>query len=112
MVPRNAWSQLSNMHGDRTVRLLHYNYMPLALSASPDPDFFFNNPYEEELTLQSADFYSEAQSTVNEDIAEGAARRTLWLGNFFPDMAVLGQADGPARPRLRQPLGLHAVARH
>ena len=98
MVPRNAWSQISNMHGDRTVRLLHYNYMPLALSASPDPDFFFNNPYEEELTLKSADFYSEAQSTVNEDIAEGAARRTLWLGNFFPDMAVWDKLmDRPGR---------------
>ena len=98
MVPRNAWSQISNMHGDRTVRLLHYNYMPLALSASPDPDFFFNNPYEEELTMKSADFYSEAQSTVNEDIAEGAARRTLWLGNFFPDMAVWDKLmDRPGR---------------
>jgi hypothetical protein len=76
------------MQGTNTVRMLHYNYMPLAMSAIPSPDFFFNNPFEEDLLFASDDFYSEAEATTQEHVAEGAAGRTLWVGNFFPDMAV------------------------
>src|SRR3972149_3213477 len=46
LIPHNYWRQLSNMQGDNTVRLLHYSYLPLALSAVRDPAFLFNNPYE------------------------------------------------------------------
>ena len=89
VVPRNAWAQHNNMQGDKPVRLLHYNYMPIAMSAVPDPAFWFNNPYEEELPLDGAtDFYSEAQCITQEHIPEGRSGRILWLGNFFPDMAV------------------------
>ena len=88
VLPRNTWHQLSNMQGDRTVRLLHYNYLPLALSAVASPDFFFNNPYEEELARGSDDMYSEAQAMTQEHVGEGQAGRTLWIGNFFPDMGV------------------------
>ena len=75
------------MQGDRPARLLHYNYLPIAMSAIPNPDFFFNNPFEENV-LSGEDFYSEAEATTQEHVAEGAAGRTLWLGNFFPDMGV------------------------
>ena len=89
VLPRNAWAQHNNMHGDRPVRLLHYSYLPLAMSAIPDPAFLFNNPFEEDVRLGSeGEFYSEAQSITQAGIAEGNARQTLWLGNFFPDMAV------------------------
>lgn len=89
LVPRNTWAQLNNMQGNHPVRLLHYNYMPLAMSAIPDPAFLFNNPFEEELPLPSQDeMFSEAQAVTQEHIGEGQAGRTLWLGNFFPDMGV------------------------
>ena len=47
LVPRNSWAQFNNMQGDRPARLLHYNYLPIAMSAIPNPEFFFNNPFEE-----------------------------------------------------------------
>ena len=45
LIPHGCHHQFSNMQGDKPVRLLHYSYLPLALSAVPDPDFFFNNAY-------------------------------------------------------------------
>ncbi len=87
LIPRNSWAQFNNMHGDRPVRLLHYNYLPIAMSAIPNPAFFFNNPFEEDV-LSGQEFYSEAEATTQEHVAEGAAGRTLWFGNFFPDMGV------------------------
>src|SRR3989442_4535045 len=44
LIPHGCHHQFSNMRGDRPVRLLHYSYLPLGLSAVPDPDFFFDNP--------------------------------------------------------------------
>jgi oxalate decarboxylase/phosphoglucose isomerase-like protein (cupin superfamily) len=87
LLPRNTWHQLSNMQGDKPVRLLHYNYAPMAMSAVGNPDFFFNNDFEEALPV-SDDLFAEAQATTQEHIGEGQAGRTLWLGNFFPDMGV------------------------
>lgn len=87
LLPRNTWHQLSNMQGENTVRLLHYNYAPMAMSAIGNPDFFFNNDYEESLPI-SDDLFGDATSIVQEHIAEGEAGRTLWQGNFFPDMGV------------------------
>ena len=88
VLPRNIWHQLSNMQGDHSVRLLHYNYLPLAMSAISSPGFFFGNSYEEELPGGHGDMYSDAQATTQEHIGEGQAGRTLWIGNFFPDMGV------------------------
>ena len=42
IVPRHAWCQLNNME-NKPVRLLFFNYLPLAMSVVSDPDFFFNN---------------------------------------------------------------------
>src|SRR5204862_6645544 len=40
LLPRHHFHQLSNTSGSRRARLLHYNYFPLLLSASPDPEAF------------------------------------------------------------------------
>src|SRR5438105_4216176 len=40
LLPRHHFHEFSNTHGSRPARLLHYNYFPLLLSASPDPDAF------------------------------------------------------------------------
>ena len=45
IVPRNYHYTINNMQGDKVVRLLHYNYLPLAMSSVGDPDFFFDNPF-------------------------------------------------------------------
>ncbi len=93
LLPRNRHHQLSNMQGERTVRLLHYNYLPLAMSTVPDPDFFFNNPYEkpDPLAGDGTEFYAEAKALPRQD---GTGRgRILWLGNFFPDMRAWDKLD-------------------
>jgi hypothetical protein len=59
--------------------------------ANPDPDFFFNNPYEAPDKLDGAggEFYSEAKAirtTVSVTGRPGEVRtRNIWHGNFFPD---------------------------
>ena len=89
LVPRNTHYQLGNMDGSNPARLLHYNYLPIAMSAIPEPDFFFNNPYTSPSVLDSAggEFYSEAvvESTPGEGRFAGHERQS-WKGNFFPDM--------------------------
>src|SRR5215471_4925930 len=40
LLPRHHFHQFSNTHGSRPARLLHYNYFPLLLSASPEPEAF------------------------------------------------------------------------
>ncbi len=84
ILPHNHIHQLSNMQGDRPARLLHYNYLPLGMSAVQDPQFFFNNPYvaPDAIDAQGNEFYSEAK--VERDTAGWG--RQVWSGNFFPDM--------------------------
>ncbi len=86
MIPRNHFHQLSNAQGYQGARLMHYNYLPIAMSIVPDPDFFFNNPYikSDVLQGQNGGFYSEAKEIR---LAAGSGSRSvIWLGNFFPDM--------------------------
>ncbi len=85
MLPQNHWHQFSNMQGDRPARLLHYNYLPLAMSAVHDPAFFFNNPYSSPAPIDAgaSEFYSEA--AIIRD-ANNPGGRAAWSGNFFPDM--------------------------
>jgi oxalate decarboxylase/phosphoglucose isomerase-like protein (cupin superfamily) len=87
MIPRNHSHQLSNAQGYQSARLLHYNYLPIAMSIVPDPDFFFKNPYSKAGILdgQNGEFYSAAKE-IRLPGNESAARSVLWLGNFFPDM--------------------------
>ena len=87
LIPHGHVRQFSNTQGNRPVRLLHYNYLPIAASAVLDPQFLFNNPYESPDLLSSTggDFYSAAKSTwTPTPIWQGHG--SIWYGNFFPDM--------------------------
>jgi hypothetical protein len=60
---------------------MHFNYLPIAMSGSNDPNFFFNNPYEEREL--DGEVYSEAK------VLRMLGDRDdpfLWMGNFFPDL--------------------------
>ena len=92
MLPRNHYHQLTNTAGTNRVRLLHYNYMPLAMTVIPDPEFFFNNPFVSSANLEDPDntFYSEARSEARSADDGGGF---LWYGNIFPDMRVWDRLD-------------------
>ncbi|MGW5432781.1 hypothetical protein ACWET9_37145 [Streptomyces sp. NPDC004059] len=102
MVPPNQYRQFGNMRGDRPVRLLHYDYLPLAMSVVPDPDFFLNNDYAARSTTAGhlKSVFSEAQQ-----IAGGEGLRWItgkgkgvayWYGNLFPDMSAWDNLDSNA----------------
>ena len=97
LLPRNRYHQFSNTHGQQPVRLLHYNYLPLAMTTIPDPEFFFNNPYDAaDLPAGVSgtggdDFYSEAKSVPR--LGSHGDRGFLWQGNFFPDMRSWDKLD-------------------
>ncbi|MBI3062551.1 MAG: cupin domain-containing protein [Deltaproteobacteria bacterium] len=97
LIPHGCTHQLSNMQGDKPVRLLHYSYLPLGLSAVPDPDFFFNNPYRspDELAEHEA-YYSEAKMLRLPAGDPRGERRVYWYGNFFPDMKAWDKLDANA----------------
>ncbi len=98
VIPRGCTHQFSNMQGDKPVRLLHYSYFPMALSAVPDPDYFHNNPRfnPDELAEQEV-FYSEAKLVQAGQSDEGLGLRAYWYGNFFPDMKAWDKLDANAR---------------
>jgi len=89
-LPRDCWTQLSNMRGDKAVRLLHFNFLPVGMAANPDPDFFINNPYDNPGLLgePGEETFSKAKEV---HVAEGfypskGVMYYYWSGNFFPDM--------------------------
>jgi len=84
MLPRNQLHQHSNTQGNARVRLLHYNYLPMALAILPDPGFYFNNPSANAPAASSEEYYSAAKVYPSTD-RFGKARE-MWYGNFFPDM--------------------------
>jgi mannose-6-phosphate isomerase-like protein (cupin superfamily) len=93
MIPRHYHHQLCNTQGDRPVKLMHYNYLPVALSATEDPEFFFNNSFT---VPESADnglgnLYAEAK--VMKDTGGTMGARNVWYGNFFPDMRAWDRLD-------------------
>jgi len=94
LIPHGAHHQFSNMQGDKPVRLLHYSYLPLGLSAVPDPDFFFNNPRAtpDDLSEQE-DIFSEAKMVQAAEADEALGLRVFWYGNFFPDMKAWDKLD-------------------
>ncbi|SRR5579884_488298 len=94
MLPHDCHHQLSNMQGDRPVRLLHYNYLPLALSVQ-EPALFVERPPERLLPRgEGGEFYSAAK-VVQETGGRRTIGRTLnfWYGNFFPDMRAWDKLD-------------------
>jgi hypothetical protein len=79
------------------VRLLHYSYLPLAMSLNPDPDFFFSNPYARQRggdELRRA--FSDATlmtDGANQWRPGGNSNAAYWYGNFFPDMRSWDKLD-------------------
>lgn len=83
LVPRNYTYQLANAQGHQPARLFHYNYLPIAMSITPEPSFFFDNPaLQPDVDIFAAEgVYSQAVYT------EGAGRaRGTWVAAFFPDL--------------------------
>ena len=104
LLPRHHFHQFSNTHGSRPARLLHYNYFPLLLSASPDPEAFISTPRGEagepvrDLDLEALYAEPALKTTDSEDVA-WKRRLSVWIGSFFPDMSAwdkltLNQARG------------------
>ncbi|MBV8085044.1 MAG: cupin domain-containing protein, partial [Chloroflexi bacterium] len=81
-LPRHYTHQFTNMQGGQRVRLMHYNYLALVLSGCDTPEFFFNNPYTA-APMPVENVFAEAKSYEN---PAGRGRRSVWYGNFFPDM--------------------------
>jgi gentisate 1,2-dioxygenase len=98
MIPPNYTYQLSNVQGNQPARVLATNYLPLALQTVPNIDYFFDNPKVDLSILYGdrANPYAEAVATRPTDDNRG--NRSLWIGNFFPDMAVWDKME-PNRTR-------------
>ncbi len=77
LVPRNHWHVFSNMQGDKPIRLFHYSYMPMAMSALPEPDMYFKIRTSRKSPLADGDFYSEAKMVQAKDADEGLGMRAF-----------------------------------
>ncbi|HZT09173.1 MAG TPA: cupin domain-containing protein [Chloroflexota bacterium] len=84
VIPRTYACQLSSTQGTTPARLLHYNYLPVAMSVMPSADFFFDNGYVDAAVVggDGASLFSEARVATGPD----ANGHPFWSGNFFPDM--------------------------
>ena len=64
--------------------------MPVAMAANPDPDFFINNPYENQGLLgePGEELFSQAKEVHVPDgfYPSKGVMYYYWSGNFFPDM--------------------------
>src|SRR5262249_9267 len=87
LVPHNYTHQFSNMQGDKPVRLLHYNYMPLTLSGVRDVNFIFGNLYEGADIQNEMDFYSEAKMISQNMWTTHGGAEPIGTGIFFQTCA-------------------------
>ena len=95
-MPRHHAYRLTNADGTKPVRLLFFNYLPMAMSAVLDPEFFFNNPMKI-ATHDGGDFYSEAKMVKPSDAGDAyLGKRVYWYGNFFPNMQAWDKMDDNA----------------
>ena len=92
-VPRYAWRQFANLQGDTPARLLHYNYLPLAMTAAPEPELFFHPSVDRPEMLYGSEFYSAATMVESPDASEGRGLSQVWIGNFFPDMRAWDKVE-------------------
>ncbi len=92
LLPRHHAHQFTNTHRSEPVRLVHYNYLPLAMSAVPDPAYFFTTDVSQRglaahVELQT--FYQEAKlRRVEQEGMLWGNRKEAWVGSFFPDMSL------------------------
>ncbi len=94
LIPRHCHHLFSNTQGQRPARLLHFNYLPLAMASNPNPAFHFANPYNDPSALNDASLYSEARVSGDQMVAG----MSCWSGNFFADMRAWDKLD-PFRGR-------------
>ncbi len=84
-IPRNFTYRLANAQGHQPARLFHYNYLPMAMSIIPEPEYFFNNPALQPSMDRSGgedhDVYSEVKFVPG--MRGGRGR---WVASFFPDL--------------------------
>jgi oxalate decarboxylase/phosphoglucose isomerase-like protein (cupin superfamily) len=93
LLPRHHFHQFSNTSGSRSARLLHYNYYPLLLSASPDPEAFITTNRDDLASpgyvVDLEQLYAEPalKQIATEDVS-WKRRGSVWVGSFFPDMSA------------------------
>ena len=97
------------MQGDKPVRLFHYSYMPMAMSALPEPDMYFNNPYESKNGATEGDFYSEAKMVQAADADEGLGMRVFGTVISFR-ICGRGTSWMPTKARCRRQERLYPVS--
>ena len=103
MLPRNSTHQITNTSGTDRALLLHYNYLPLAMGLAPEPEFYFNSPFQPPARLERGpDLYEPARAS---QVSGARGTRNVWFGNFFPDMQAWDQLD----PFKGRGAGGHAV---
>jgi hypothetical protein len=108
LVPGNTTRQFSNLSGETPVRLVHYSYLPLAMSVVPDPGFFLDNPY-----ARTAADVGISEGAWSEALDQRAARcrgRVL-VRPALPRSARLGPTGLERRERGGRSNGAHAVRR-
>ncbi|MCZ6742639.1 MAG: cupin domain-containing protein [Alphaproteobacteria bacterium] len=86
-LPRHLHHQIFNASGEKPARLLHYNYLPVAMSVVPDPDFFFDNPYQGHQKLSDDDEIFAEPEEIKDDREGPPGIGVYWVGNFFPDLS-------------------------
>jgi oxalate decarboxylase/phosphoglucose isomerase-like protein (cupin superfamily) len=93
LLPRHHFHQFSNTSGSRPARLLHYNYFPLLLSASPEPEAFITTNRDDlgspANVVDLEQLYAEPalKQIATEDVS-WKRRGSVWVGSFFPDMSA------------------------
>jgi mannose-6-phosphate isomerase-like protein (cupin superfamily) len=92
LLPRHQFHQFSNTSGSQPARLLHYNYFPLILSASPDARAFMTTAVDTHQAQPEIDLEAlYAEPSLRAADANGtfwARRAQAWVGSFFPDMSA------------------------
>ena len=100
LVPPNRWRRFFEpARRPPPVRLMSYDYLPLAMSVVPDPEFFLGNPYVPRSAgvAELKDMFSQATlMPPGEGLrwfngkGKGVA---YWYGNLFPDMSAWDELD-------------------
>jgi len=99
LVPATTTRQFRNLSGDAPARVVHYSYLPLAMSVVTDPGFFLDNPYDcRAVSVGIDDAYSEARTVpggegyrwINGQRGPGVA---YWYGRLFPDLLAWERLD-------------------
>jgi mannose-6-phosphate isomerase-like protein (cupin superfamily) len=94
LLPRHQFHQFSNTSGSQPARLLHYNYFPLMLTASPDARAFMTTATDAETHSGTSEIDLETLYTEpslrppDENGVFWARRAQAWVGSFFPDMSA------------------------